>query len=82
MAPFSWNGANFLYERFIKSFVLKHEADVDKYLKKGKTAVEDFAKKGKQYSIEFLISYNSNAEMGTFKSVKRMLQKKARRTLC
>ena len=47
MAPFSWNGAHFLYTRFIAPFVLKHEKDVDQYIKKGAAYADDLAKKGK-----------------------------------
>jgi receptor expression-enhancing protein 5/6 len=29
MAPFSWNGSIFIYHRFIRPFVLKHEKKID-----------------------------------------------------
>lgn len=45
MAPFSWNGANFLYTRFIAPFVLKHEKEVDQYIKKGTAFADDLAHK-------------------------------------
>lgn len=47
MAPFSWNGANFLYTRFIAPFVLKHEKEVDSYIKKGAAFADDMANKAK-----------------------------------
>jgi len=34
MAPFSWNGAEFIYRRFIAPFILKHEKDADAILSK------------------------------------------------
>ena len=47
MAPFSWNGANFLYTKFIAPFVLKHEKEVDSYIKKGSALASDLASNGK-----------------------------------
>ena len=46
MAPFSWNGAEFIYHRFIAPFVLKHEKEVDKYLSKGEQMAKEFYGKG------------------------------------
>lgn len=46
MAPFSWNGAEFIYHRFIAPFVLKHEKEVDKYLSKGEEMAKEFYGKG------------------------------------
>lgn len=46
MAPFSWNGADFIYHKFIAPFVLKHEKDVDQYLKKGEALAKDLYGKG------------------------------------
>jgi hypothetical protein len=43
MAPFSWNGANFLYTKFISPFVLKHEKEVDSYLKSGAAMADAMA---------------------------------------
>lgn len=45
MAPFSWNGSEFIYHRFVGPFILKHEKDVDKYLAKGVEVAKDFKKK-------------------------------------
>jgi len=67
MAPFSWNGASFLYTRFIAPFVLKHEKEVDSYLRKGQAYVDDMANKAKtevtQLATEQIIkSQTSSAE--------------------
>ncbi|XP_057307763.1 receptor expression-enhancing protein 5-like [Hydractinia symbiolongicarpus] len=48
MAPFSWNGSEFIYHRFIAPFVLKHEKEVDSYLKKGTEAAKDLYGKAEQ----------------------------------
>lgn len=67
MAPFSWNGASFLYTKFIAPFVLKHEKDVDKYLKKGAAIADDMAQKAKAEATQLateqiLKSQTSSAE--------------------
>jgi len=46
MAPVSWNGANTLYHRIIKPFVLKHQKDIDKALDKVGQKVDEVAKEG------------------------------------
>jgi len=48
MAPFSWNGADFIYHKFIAPFVLKHEKDVDQYLKKGEALAKDLYGKAEE----------------------------------
>lgn len=53
MAPFSWNGSNFLYTKFIAPFVLKHEKEVDTYLKKGTAYVDEMANKAKAEATQF-----------------------------
>lgn len=53
MAPFSWNGAHFLYTRFIAPFVLKHEKEVDSYIKRGTAIVDDMANKAKAEATQF-----------------------------
>lgn len=46
MAPVSWNGANTIYHRIIKPFVLKHQAQIDKALDKVGQKVDEVAKEG------------------------------------
>ena len=35
MAPYDWNGANFIYYRFLRPFVKKHEKKIDAYIAQG-----------------------------------------------
>lgn len=51
MAPVSWNGANTLYHRVIKPFVLKHQKDIDKALDKVGQKVDEVAKEGRLEKI-------------------------------
>ena len=46
MAPVSWNGANTIYHRVIKPFVLKHQTQIDKALDKVGQKVDEVAKEG------------------------------------
>lgn len=55
MAPFSWNGAEFIYHRFIAPFVLKHEKEVDKYLSKGEEMAKEFYGKAKNEATKAVI---------------------------
>lgn len=41
MAPFSWNGAEFIYSRFIQPFIAEHEKSVDVYINKVKSKAEE-----------------------------------------
>lgn len=41
MAPFSWNGANFIYHRFIGPFITKHEKELDQYISQVADTAED-----------------------------------------
>ena len=36
MAPFPWNGSEFLYHRILKPFVAEHKKEIDEYLEKAK----------------------------------------------
>jgi len=51
MAPVSWNGANTLYHRVIKPFVLKHQTQIDKALDKVGQKVDEVAKEGKLHKL-------------------------------
>lgn len=46
MAPVSWNGANTIYHRVIKPFVLKHQGQIDKVLDKVGQKVDEVAQEG------------------------------------
>jgi len=62
MAPFSWNGANFLYTKFIAPFVLKHEKEVDSYIKKGSKAAGEFASKAQADATKFATEQIINSQ--------------------
>ena len=36
MAPFPWNGSDFIYHRILKPFVAEHKEKIDEYLEKAK----------------------------------------------
>lgn len=50
MAPVSWNGANTLYHKVIKPFVLKHQSQIDEALDKVGEKVDEVAKDGTKYT--------------------------------
>jgi len=62
MAPFSWNGADFLYHRFIAPFILKHEKNVDKYLKRGANLAGDLANKAKAEATQMATDHIINSQ--------------------
>ena len=41
MAPFSWNGSNFIYSKFIQPFIKKHEKKLDELIDQAKDQAED-----------------------------------------
>lgn len=45
MAPFSWNGSEFLYRRFIAPFVKEHEKEAEQFLADATKVVKDLAGK-------------------------------------
>ena len=53
MAPTSWNGSIFLYNKFIRPFILRHEKKVDETLDKAKEAAKDIIDEGKH--IKFFL---------------------------
>lgn len=55
MAPVSWNGANTLYHKVIKPFVLKHQSQIDKALDKVGEKVDAVAKEAKDAATEAAI---------------------------
>ncbi|CAD5124099.1 DgyrCDS12401 [Dimorphilus gyrociliatus] len=54
MVPTSWNGSIFIYTKFIRPFVLKHQERVDDFVGKAADTMEDIAKEGKHFTINFL----------------------------
>lgn len=53
MAPVSWNGANTLYHKVIKPFVLKYQSQIDKALDKVGEKVDAVAKEGTKHTKWF-----------------------------
>ena len=47
MAPVSWNGANTIYHRVIKPFVLKHQKEIDTAIDAVGKKVDEVAKDGR-----------------------------------
>jgi receptor expression-enhancing protein 5/6 len=41
MAPFNWNGSEFIYRRFIQPFVMKHESEAEALLNQATKAAKD-----------------------------------------
>ena len=50
MAPFSWNGSEIIYSRFIRPFVLKHQKTIDEAVEKVSDEASKIADKGKDSS--------------------------------
>ena len=46
MAPFSWNGSEFIYRRFIQPFVLKHQGEAEQLLAQATQAAKGIYDKG------------------------------------
>jgi len=40
MAPFSWNGSEFIYRRFIQPFVMKHESEAEQLISQATAAAK------------------------------------------
>jgi len=40
MAPFSWNGSEFIYRRFIQPFVMKHESEAEQLISQATSAAK------------------------------------------
>ncbi|XP_068694456.1 receptor expression-enhancing protein 5-like isoform X2 [Montipora capricornis] len=55
MAPVSWNGANTLYHKVIKPFVLKHRKNIDEALDKVGEKMDQVAKEAKDAATEAAI---------------------------
>lgn len=55
MAPFSWNGSEIIYHRFIKPFVLKHQKTIDEAVDKVSDEASKMADKAKGAATEAAI---------------------------
>ena len=60
MAPFSWNGSEFIYHRILKPFVAEHKEKIDEYLDKAKERASQFydeGRIGRKWCSLFIISF-------------------------
>ena len=60
MAPIQSNGAQFLYHRFIKPFILKHQAEIESSLDQAQSMASSTLSEG----MLLLSSFNSNIHGG------------------
>lgn len=59
MAPISSNGSSFIYHRFIKPFVVKHQAEIDDALNEAKSAASQAANKAMDQGISIMFTINT-----------------------
>jgi len=57
MAPFPWNGSEFLYHRILKPFVAEHKKDIDEYLEKAKERASQLYDEAKEKATEAAIRH-------------------------
>jgi len=66
MAPFSWNGSDFIYKRIIAPFVMEHEDAAEKLLAEATNAVKGFAEKAetevKKVALEQVLNTDKGEE--------------------
>eukprot|EP00794_Sanderia_malayensis_P009758 gene9758-10757_t len=61
MAPFPWNGAEFIYNRAIKPFVLKNEEKIDELIEKTKERASKLYDEAKEKATEAAIKHASGS---------------------
>ena len=57
MAPISSNGANVIYNRFIKPFVIKHQKDIDEALDEASSQASKVAGKAMEKGTIYLFIF-------------------------
>jgi hypothetical protein len=62
MAPISSNGSTFIYHRFIKPFVVKHQSEIDEALSEAKSVASDAANKAMDQGI-YLVAWLKKFEV-------------------
>jgi len=62
MAPFSWNGSEFIYNRFISPFVIKHSAQVDDLIANATQAAQDISEKAKEVAVEQIVENSTKKD--------------------
>lgn len=55
MAPFSWNGSELIYNRFIKQFVAEHAAQIEDMLDDAAKIANDLKDKAKSAAVEQMV---------------------------
>lgn len=59
MAPFSWNGSDFIYKKFLGPFVMKHSAEADDLLSEAAKAAKDLygqaEKEAKKVAVDHVL---------------------------
>lgn len=55
MAPFSWNGANFIYNKVLVPFVKQHEKDISAFVDRAQTEVGAFVSEAEKQAKDFAI---------------------------
>ena len=80
MAPFSWNGSEFIYHRVLKPWVKEHREKIDEYLEKAKERAShlydegmDWAKRCLQFTCLtcslFMINFDNKFEQEVFRKL-------------
>jgi hypothetical protein len=62
MAPISSNGSTFIYHRFIKPFVVKHQSEIDEALSEAKSVASDAANKAMDQGM-YLVAWLKKFEV-------------------
>jgi receptor expression-enhancing protein 5/6 len=61
MAPFSWNGSEFIYRRFIQPFVMKHEGDAEKLISQATGLAKDLYGKAEHQAKQVAMDHVLNS---------------------
>lgn len=70
MAPFPWNGSEFIYNRVLKPFVAEHKEQIDEYLEKAKERASKLYDEAKGKATEAAIRHAAGAEVSAEESKK------------
>jgi receptor expression-enhancing protein 5/6 len=63
MAPYQWNGASFIYFKFLQPFVKKHERRIDAYLDEGTRVAQQGIKTAGDMGSEAAVQHMMNQAM-------------------
>ncbi|XP_065059574.1 receptor expression-enhancing protein 5-like [Rhopilema esculentum] len=62
MAPFSWNGSEFIYHRVLKPWVKEHREKIDEYLEKAKERASHLYDEAKDKATEAAIKHATRSD--------------------